>query len=87
MVLATFLSVIETSKENNIALQRLSCIYYLIGFKKKEVQALIDLRSEVNAMILVYALELSFKVYHIKVGTQKIDGSTLDTFEMVLANF
>ena len=85
--MATFLSVIETSKENNITLQRVSCIYYLIGFKKKEVQALIDLRSKVNAIILVYALELSLKVYHIKVGAQKMIGSTLDTFEMVLANF
>ena len=77
----------ETSKKDDMALQRVSCIHYLIWFKKKEVQALIDSSSEVNAMILAYVLRLGLRVYHTNVGAQKIDGSTLKTFEMVLASF
>ena len=38
-------------------------------------------------MILRYALKLGLKVCFINVGAQKIDGSTLETFEIVLASF
>ena len=77
----------KTSKVDDVALQRVPCIHYLIRFKKKEVQALIDLGSEVNAMTLAYALRLGLRVHHTNVGAQKIDDSTLQTFGMVLANF
>ena len=36
-VLATSLSVTETSKEDDMPLQKVLCVYYLIWFKKKEV--------------------------------------------------
>ena len=38
-------------------------------------------------MTPVYTLKLSLRVYYTDVGAQKIDGFTLQTFEMVLANF
>ena len=38
-------------------------------------------------MTPAYTSKLGLKVYHTKVGAQKIDGSTLKIFEMVLANF
>ena len=57
--MTTSLLVIKTSKEDDVALQRVSYVYYLIRFKKKEVQALVDSGSEVNAMTPAYASKLS----------------------------
>ena len=50
------------------------------------MRALIDLASEVNAMHLAYATKLGLRAGKIDVGAQKIDGSHLDTFGMVIAN-
>ena len=65
------------------------CIHYLLYFQNDitGVKALIDSGSEVNAMTPAYALKLYLKVYPINVGAQKIDVSTLETFEMVTASF
>ena len=68
-------------------MHRVPCVHYLIRFKKKEVQALIDSGSEVNVMTPAYTLKLGLQVYRNDVGAQKIDGSTLQTFRMILANF
>ena len=70
-----------------MALQKIPCVHYVICFKKKEVQALIDSSHEVNAMISGYASKLALRARHINVGAQKIDRSTFQTFKMVLANF
>ena len=86
-VSATSSSVIKTSKEDDVALQRIPCVYCLTRFKKKEVQALIDSRSEVNAMTPAYTSRLGLRVYRTDIGAQKIDGSTLETFGIVLASF
>ena len=85
--MATSLLVTETSKKGNVALQRVSYIHYPIQFKKKKVQALIDSGSEINAMTLAYGLKLGLWVYCTNVGAQKIDDSTLETFNMVLVSF
>ena len=65
------------------------CIYYPIQFKKDtpEVQTLIDLGSEVNAMAPAYAKKLGLWVRKIDVSAQKIDGSTLETYGIVIAGF
>ena len=62
------LSVTKTNKEDYVPLERLSCFHYLIWFKKNEIQALIDLDSEVNAMTPAYASRLGLKVHHTDVG-------------------
>ena len=77
LVSAASSSMTETSKEDDVALQKVPCVYYRIRFKKKEVQALIDSGSEVNAMSLAYTSNLGLKVRHTDVGAQKIDGSIL----------
>ena len=38
-------------------------------------------------MTLTYAAKLGLKVQKINIGAQKIDGSILKTFRMVLADF
>ena len=51
------------------------------------MQALIDSSSKVNAITLGYALKLGLKICFTNVKTQKIDGSTLEIFGIVLASF
>ena len=48
---------------------------------------MIDSDSELNAMILIYAATLGFKVYFITVKAQKIDSFWLKTFGMIIASF
>ena len=86
LVSATSVPVIEASQED-VVLDWVLCICYPIWFKKNKVQALIDSGSGVNAMTLGYASNLGLKVRPTNLRAQKINGSTLETFEMVLASF
>ena len=56
----------EASKEDdNIALARVSCIHYLLRFRKNnqnEMRTLINSGSKVNAMTPAYALKLGLRV-------------------------
>ena len=76
-------------EDKPLALDWVPCIHYSIWFKKSEVQVqvLIDSGSEVNTMTPGYILKLGLKVRPTNVGVQKIDGSILETFGMVLASF
>ena len=38
-------------------------------------------------MTSAYAAKLNFEVQKTNIGAQKIDGSTLNTFEIILGNF
>ena len=49
--------------------------------------ALLDLGSEVNAMTPAFTSKLDLKICSTDVGAQKIDGSTFQTFEIILASF
>ena len=77
----------ETNKE--VTLEWVPSINYPLYFRKDTagVRALVDLGSEVNAMTPAYAAKLGLKVRKTDIGAQKIDGSTLETFGMVLADF
>ena len=86
MVLATSLSITKTSKKDNLVLEKVLYVHYLIWFKKKKIQVLIDLGSKINIMIPAYVLNLNIKVYYINVGAQKIDGPITDTFGIVSAS-
>ena len=70
-------------------LDRVLCIHYPVQFKKDttKVRALIDLESEVNAMAPTYAKKLGLRVRKTDVGAQKIDGSILETYDMIIAGF
>ena len=81
----------EASKEAyKVILDWVACIYYPMQFQKNEeatIQALINLGSKVNAMTPAYAKQLGFQVQKTDVKAQKIDGSLLPTFGMVIAGF
>ena len=91
-VLATSLLVTGASREapKVRVLDRVPCIRYPVQFRKdksKDVLALLDSGSEVNAMIPAYAAHLGLKVRVTDVGAQKIDRSSLATYDMVIADF
>ena len=66
---------------------RVSYICYPINFGKKSVSALFDSGSEVNAVHPAFAKELGLPIRPTDVGAQKIDGTTLETYRMVVAAF
>lgn len=69
MVPVTFLLVNETSKKNDLVLERISYIYYLLYFWKNtaNIKALIDSGGEVNVITPAYATKLGLKAYHTNV--------------------
>ena len=71
-------------------LDRMPCMHYPVPFWKDKgatSRALIDLGSKVIAMTLAYAKKLGFQVRKTDFRAQKIDGSLLWTFRMVIAGF
>ena len=50
-------------------------------------RVLLNSGSKVNAMSLAYVKKLGLKARKTNVGAQKIDGSALKTFGMVIADF
>ena len=71
-------------------LEHISYIHYPVQFEgtnKTQVQTLIDLSSEVNAMTPAYVSRLGLQARHTNVKAQKIDDSILQTFGLVLAHF
>ena len=71
-VLATSSSVTETSKKDDVVLERVPCIHYPVQFRKNtnetQVQALIDSRSEVNAIHPTFVKELGLPIRPTDVG-------------------
>ncbi len=67
-------------------LKQVSCIWYLVTFKD-QTEALLDSRSEINAISQAFAQQLGLKICKTNVGAQKIDGTTLETHGMVVSTF
>ena len=77
-----------------IVIVRVPYIHYLVWFQEnqgqegqEQVKALLDSGSKINAISPAYIKRLGFKTQKTNVGAQKIDGSVLETFEMVIADF
>ena len=71
-------------------LDRVSYIHYLVQFRKdksKDILALLDSRSKVNATTPAYAAELGLKMQRTNVSTQKIDRCLLETYSMIITAF
>ena len=69
---------------------KVPCICYFVQFRKdkgKDVLALLKSESEVNAITPAYTAHLGLKVRVTDLGVQKIDGSLLATYNMVIAAF
>ena len=85
LVLATSVPVTDGGKE----VVRMLCIHYPVRFQEgqEQIRTLLDSGSKVNTMSSAYIKRLSLKAWKTNVGAQKIDGSPLKTFGMVIADF
>ena len=63
------------------------CDYFCINFGKKSILALLDSGSKVNALHPTFAKELGLLIRPKDIGAQKIDGTTLDIYGMVVVVF
>ncbi len=75
-----------TDKKIEQELELILCIWYLITFKN-QTKALLDSESELNAMSQTFVQLLGFKIRKTYVEAQKIEGTTLETYEMVVSTF
>ena len=82
-VLAASVPVTDSNKK----VVKVLCIYYLVQFQKEQVRALLNSGSKVNTINFDYAQKLKLKIQKTNIGAQKIDGSALEIFEMVIADF
>ena len=75
----------ESKYPKNLA--QVPCNRYLINFGNKSASVFFDLGSQVNAVYLTFSKKLSFSMRPTDIGVQKIVGSMLDIFRMVLTSF
>ncbi len=83
-VLATSMSI--TNKKTEEELEWVPCIQYPVTFKN-QTEALLDSESEVNTISQAFAHQLDLKICKTNVGVQKIDGTTLETYGMIVSTF
>ena len=67
-------------------LERLSYIWYSVIFKD-QTEALLDFESEVNAISPAFASQFGLKIWKTNIRAQKINGTTLETCEIVVSTF
>ncbi len=79
-------SIPMTNKKTEEKLERVPCIWYLVTFKD-QTEVLLDSGSKVNAMSQVFAQQLGLKIRKTNIGAQKIDGTILETYGMVVSIF
>ena len=88
MVLTNSTSITGAREE---VLEYVFYVQYLVQFQKSanktQVQALINPKSEVNAIYPTFIKELNLLIRPTNVGAQKIDNITLDTYRIVVAAF
>ncbi len=75
-----------TDKKTEEKLERVPYIWYPVTFKD-QTEALLDSGSEVNAMSLAFAQQLGLKIRNPNVRAQKIDGTILETYEIIVSTF
>ena len=83
-ILATFVLVTNDSKE----IVRVLCIKYSIQFQEdlKKVRALLNSGNKVNILNPAFTQKLGLYIRKTIIRARKIDGSTLETFAIVIAD-
>ena len=86
----TSVPVIDSDKE----VVKVPYIHYLVQFQEsqgqenqKQIKGLLDNSCKINAINPAFPQNLGFYIQKTNVGAQKIDGSILETFGIVIANF
>ncbi len=83
-VSTTSMSMIRKTEEK--ILEWVACIWYFITFKD-QTDALLNLESKVNLISQAFVYQLGLNIRMTNVKAQKIDGTTLETYEMVVFTF
>ena len=80
---------VTDNRSEEVMLEKVLCIHYPVWFQEgqKLEKLLLNSGSEVNAMSPAYAKKFDFKTRKTNIRAQKIDGSALETFGMVIADF
>lgn len=65
----------------------ISTICFTLAKIKKQDVSFINFNNKVQAMTLIYVLKLNLKVCYTNIEAQKINGSILKLFKIVLASF
>ena len=80
---------VTDNRGEKVVLKSVPYIYYSVQFQEgqKQVKALLDSGSKVNAMSLAYVERLGLKTRKTNVRARKIDSSVLETFGMVIVDF
>ena len=83
-----------TDTSSKAIFDQVLCIFYSVSFcqknskdKDKNIRALISLGSEVNIMYSAYAIKLGLHITKIDMATQKMNGSHLNIFGIVIADY
>ncbi len=77
-------STLMTDKKTEEELEQIPCIWYLITFKD-QTKTLLDSGSEVSTMSKAFVQQLRLKICKTNAGAQKIDSTTLETYEIVVS--
>ncbi len=72
--------------EKTEELEWVPCIWYPVTFKD-QTEALLDSESEVNTINQAFTQQLGLKICKTNVRSQKINGITFKTYEMVVSTF
>ena len=83
---ATFMSMTEKKMEEKEKLEPVPYIWYLVTFKY-QIEALLDIKSKVNTMSQAFTSQLGFKIQKTNIEAQKIDNTTLKTYEIIVSTF
>ena len=90
-VLATSTLVTVVKKAQKVrVLDRVACIYYPMQLQKeksKDILALLNSESKVNAISSAYTAQLGLGVQKTNIAAQKIDRFSLKTFSIVISAF
>ena len=86
LVAVSATSILMTNRKTKEELERISCIWYLVTFKD-QIEALLDLESKVNIMSQAFPYQLGFKIQKTNIKAQKINGTTLETYKMMVSIF
>ena len=83
-VLATSTSM--TGKKTEEELEQVPCIWFSVNFED-QTETLLNSESKVNAINLVFTSQPGFRIWKTNIAAQKIDGTTLKTYGMVVSIF
>ena len=78
-----------TDGGEEVVFKKIPCIHYPVWFQegKEQVKTLLDSGNEVNAINPALTRKLGLYSRKTNVGAQKINGSALEIFKMMIADF